>query len=252
MKKRFSFLSSLLFFSILIYGQDQTTDRTVVYYEDGSVFIGKLLREDDRFIHLILATSDTIAINKGFVKRSRHAQNVMIYQKGKFHFTKGIFATFSYGGGFSFDHSTNETDLIVGTRLNSKYAVGAGIGIHSHSRTFGDFNWNIDNFIPLYLYGRYYPWNSRVKLFADLKTGFGFSGDNTAFGNEHTGGFMLEPGIGLNFAARRNFRFLLSLNQIIQNTSGTDFSFDRFGNQVEIDYRIWYNRTVFKLMVEFR
>lgn len=235
----------------LTYGQSSTIDRAIVYYEDGSVFIGEILEEDRRFVRLVLATDDTIKVNKSFIKRTRYARDITIHQKGKFHFSRGFFMNLSYGVGFSSFNSSVLTDFVAGTRLSSKYAVGLGIGIHLHSRFLGDFNWVSDQFTPVYLYGRYYPWNKRIKPFADISTGFGFS-TNRGFGATHTGGFLFSPGIGLNFAARRNFRFLLSLNQMIQNTSGTDFAFDRFGNQVELDYRVWYNRTVIKFVLEFR
>lgn len=227
-------------------------ERAIVNTYDGSTFIGKIIAEDDMNMTVIVVTQDTININKGFIKRIRRSdKNISIVSGGKFHFTKGPFYSLQWGaGGSENGDATNQFDFIVGYRFNQKIAAGLGVGSHINSTFFRGI-WAENTFVPVYAYGRYYPFDKKVRPFVSGKLGWGFADEN-AFGDDHTGGVMFQPSIGLNFASRKNSRFILSLSQIIQNTKGDSFNQDQFGNPIIANYSLWYNRTILTLAIEWK
>lgn len=251
----------LLFITGQINAQIELEDRVVVYHEDGSVFIGALVYEDLQDIVMILSTSDTIFINKDNTRKIKYAsKHLLLHTKGKYHYIKGFFAAFTYGNALSEQYS-QQTDLILGMRLDKKYSVGLGIGMHTHSTSFGGsssssfqsfntWNWVQNNFIPIYAYGRYYPWDFKLRPFADMKLGYSVP-NLTLWGDTHSGGIYFQPSIGVHFSSRRNFRWTLALSQAVQYTAGRRIAFDTFSNEIDYNYKIWYNRTTLTVGLEF-
>lgn len=230
--------------------------RTIIFYEDGSVFIGEIASENSQILSLVISTLDTIQINKNFVRRiKRTPEDIILFNKGKYHFTKGGFGGIEHGYGIS-ENYTVQFDIIAGIHLNEKYSVGIGTGYHEYDSFFqspnNGFTWISNASFPLYAYGRYHPWNKKWRPYADLKLGYGSPIQTWWDNNNRRGGLFMQPGIGIKFASRNNFRFKISLSQAIQRSVGTRFGWDNLGNEIQFDYRIWQNRTMLKIGFEFR
>ncbi|MEN0047049.1 MAG: hypothetical protein AAF806_08335 [Bacteroidota bacterium] len=236
------------------FAQVKMPPKAMVFYKDGSIFIGEIVRETSQEITLVISTLDTISINKNFIRRIRKTpQNIIVHNNSKFHYTKGFFAAIDVGFGLA-ENYTSQIDLTVGLRLNEKYSLGLGMGFHEYDSFLGNSwqSWIRNSFMPVYAYGRYYPWKKRWRPFADLKLGYGVP-LQTWWGNENRkGGPLFQPGIGVHFSSRKNFRLKISLSQAIQRATGTSFGWDNFNNEVRYDYRLWYNRTMLKVGWEFR
>ena len=217
---------------------------------DGSVFIGSIVQETNTKLHFTILTGDTITLNKGLIRKIRKtSENILMHSRAKFHYTKGVFVNIQSGFGLD-DNGSGQIDMTLGYRLNKRYSVGLGIGLSYYSTIFGG-RWIETNSIPLFSYGRYYPLDSKVRPYVDLRLGWGFPNRN-AFGSDHNGGVLMQPGIGIHFASKKNLRFLLSLSQVLQHTRGDDFFIDPLGNPVSSDFSIWYNRTILKVGLEWR
>ena len=251
------FLSLFILSNGLSYGQirksKKETTRAIVQYQDGSVFIGQIIQEGSLSMKMVLSTKDTISLNKVNIKRIRRTdKNISLFNGAKFHYTKGLFYSLQFGGNINdnVDNETNQVDLIVGYRFNKKFAAGIGFG-NSYNYTFS-FGTGIDaNATPVFAYGRYYPFDKKIKPFVAGKIGWAFP-NQEAFRGDHSGGFLIQPEIGVNFSSRRRIRFLISLGQQIQNISGELLDFDPFGNRIESKYDLWFNRTVLKIGIEWK
>ena len=231
----------------------KVTTRAIVQYNDGSVFVGKIIYEAALDMKMVLTTNDTITLNKVYIKRIRRTdKNISLYNGAKFHYTKGVFYTLQFGGSFSDsgDTDTGQAEAIVGYRFNKKLAAGIGFG-SSYNSTFSFGTWLDANAIPVFAYGRYYPFDKKVRPFIAGKIGWAFP-DQNAFGGDHQGGLLFQPEIGVNFASRRRMRFLLTLGQQLQNIRGESLGFDPFGNRIESKYNLWFNRTVLKIGFEWK
>lgn len=257
---RFKILILLTLFSLnafLSFGQRKKTGKemtkAIVQYNDGSVFIGKIVYEGTLSMKMVLSTQDTITLNKVYIKRIRRTdKNISLYDSAKFHYTKGLFYSLQFGGGVvdEGDSSVGQLEAIIGYRFNKKIAAGLGFGT-SYNSTFSFGTWLEAAAIPVFAYGRYYPFDQKVKPFVAGKLGWAFP-DQNAFNGDHNGGVLIQPEIGINFASRRRMRFLLSLGQQIQNIRGRELDFDPFGNRIESKFNLWYNRTVFKIGFEWK
>jgi len=230
--------------------------KTIIFYQDGSLFIGEIVEESSQEIQLVISTLDTISVNKNFIRRIKRApEDIIVHSNGKYHFTKGVFAGLEHGYGLSGNY-TVQLDMILGMHLNEKYAVGMGMGYHLYDSFFITPNnnaaWISNPTFPLYAYGRYTPWKKRWRPYADIKLGYGSAVQRWWDNNNRQGGLLVQPGIGIKFASRNNFRFKISLSQAIQRAVGTRFSWDSLGNEVQFDYRLWQNRTMLKIGIEFR
>ncbi len=223
--------------------------KAIVQYNDGSVFIGDIVSEGTLNLKMILATNDTINLNKVNIERiKRGDKNISIFEGAKFHYTKGFFMSLQLGGGF--DNQTSQAVFIAGYRFNRKLAAGLGFGAGNNS-TISFRTWIDASTIPVFAYARFYPFDKRVKPFVASSLGYGFR-DNNAFGADHTGGLFFQPEIGVNFASRRRLRFTLSIAQQLQHISGSSFFFDQFSNPVTTNFNLWFNRTIFKIGIEWK
>lgn len=240
----------LLFLCQQLEAQELEYPKTIIRYYDGSLILGEIVGENEselqiRNIHFpsnLLLTKDNIR------KIYRTDENVYIYKRGKFHPKRGKFSSFTIGFPIAPNPSFH-VDLMVGRRLTDKYAVGFGTGIHMNDSYFRGL-YATNHFIPVYAHGRYYLGKGRARIYAFTKLGYGIA-VRLGFSDEHSGGVMAQPGVGVVFASRKGKRYTLSLSNYIQHTKGNNTSFDLFNNPIEFDYSLWYNRVILNFGFEF-
>ncbi len=225
-------------------------EQLYIRYYDGSIFIGYVVDRDKYSYRLRIVTQDTITIQPALIKRIRSSKDLMIFPGGKYHFKRGIYGATSFGGGFSGEDGTGQWDVTVISRIKEDVHVGGGIGFEGGSISIAGF-WHTQHFTSVYAYGRYYPFGRKKRrTFIDSKLGWGFS--RNEWDGEHSGGVLAQPGIGLEFPSRHNFRWFLSLSQYIQNTAGESTEWGPFSQPVTTDYNVWYSRTMFKIGFQFK
>ncbi len=230
-----------------------SSSRAIVQYNDGSVFIGDIVYEGTLQMKMALTTNDTVNLNKAYIKRiKRGDKNISLFNGAKFHYTEGFFMSLQFGGMNSddFNNETSEFTFVGGYRFNKKLAAGLGFGA-AYNTTFSFGTWIDASTIPVFAYARYYPFDKKVKPFVAGRLGWGFR-DANAFGSNHSGGAYFQPEIGVNFASRRRIRFTLSLGQQIQHIEGSNVNFDQFSNPVTSNFNLWFNRTIFKVGIDWK
>ena len=255
--KNYTLLSFILLFCCSTFtsnAQKRTPsyeNAAIVHYFDGSVFIGRIVDENADQIILEITTGNEIRVNKRKIKRIyRNAENTFVYSKGRMHDIKGLFIGLDFGFSVAADEGSVHLDFLMGTRLNERFLVGAGLGFYGNTTTLADNFWTSHQFLTLYGYGRYYLGNRRVRPFTFTKLGYGIGGD-VDFGNEHSGGIHFQPGLGLHFASKKRSTLTIMLSQYVQYTQGNNVSQDFFSNPIVFDYSIWYNRTMLTIGLDF-
>lgn len=233
--------------------KQSTSTRAIVQYNDGSVFIGDIVFEGTLQMKMALTTNDTVNLNKAYIKRiKRGDKNISLFGGAKFHYTEGFFMSFQLGGWGDEEgnNQTNEVRFIGGYRFNKKFAAGLGIGA-GYNSTFSFGTWIDVSTIPVFAYARFYPIDKKVKPFIAGSVGWGFE-DAGLWRTDHSGGVYFQPEIGVNFASRKRMRFTLSIGQQVQHTKGSNQNFDQFNNPITSNFNLWFNRTVFKLGVDWK
>ena len=226
--------------------------QAIVQYNDGSVFIGRIVEEGPLTLKLVVSTNDTLNLNKAYIKRlKRSDKNISLYSGAKYHYTKGVFYSLNFGGKISDgDDETIQIDLTVGYRFNKKLSAGVGFGASFNSVNFAS-TWIEAESLPVFAYARFYPLEKKVRPFVAGRLGWSFP-NTEAFGGFHEGGILIQPEVGINFASRKKIRFLITLSQQLQNIKGSNGFPDNFGNPVTTDYNFWFNRTILKFGIEWK
>lgn len=248
-------LSAFFLFAFL--SLDAQESSTTIKYQDGSTFIGKVIAETETELTMVLSSNDTLRVNKDFIdKRRRIPNNALVFNKNKFHYTDTWF--WNIGLGFGLSHSpTSQIDIGFGKRLNKDWAVGVGLGLHTYQP---GFTWDIiDGYLTPYVHGRYYLSDSRVRFFVDARLGYGLEArmNNIVWGwgitnREQLDGLSGGLGVGLNFASKKNVRYLIGIFQNVQHARGS-YTQNRFDNlPTDVNYNLWYNRPVLRFTMEIK
>lgn len=226
---------------------------SVIYYKDGSIFKGQVIKEDPLHYLMVLSTLDTISINKAMIGRFANTRRMNLYRKGGFHYKEGIYFYFTgmLGGG-SNDSYTGITDITVAYRTNPDQSIGLGAGLAISDIVLAS-TWMTHEFTTLFLYGRQYLGKSKTRFYFDSRVGYGFPRmSENAFGDDHNGGLHFQPGVGLHFASKSGLKWHVGIARFVQRTSGQDFTTGPFNQPIETDFKLWYSRTVFKIGIEIR
>ena len=244
----------ILTISVHCYGQK--SKEALVKCRDGSIYRGKLIKEDNTILQIVDSTKDTIHVSRSRVKKVYRSGDYLIHPNGKMHDTNGFFwginVGFNAANVFNPDDLRSEhLEIMFGWRFNKKWTVANGFGSEFNTSQVGGFIVE-STFASLFLYGRYYITDNRQRIFAYSRIGIGTIPTEEDDINNNIGGFQWQGGGGVHFASRRRARFIISLGYYLQKANGTQFFLDDFGNEVKIDYDILISRPVLKLGIEFR
>lgn len=252
---------SILVFLILfvgsqfVFSQDSPEpEKLSINYKDGSFFLGEVIKWEPNTIILKISTGDTISVDRSLITKVRSNHDISVYRKGSYHLKTGYYGYASLNiGGDNAAQATSQVELIIGKRMSEKWSVGIGYGRTYSDATLGGV-WTNHTFRNLFGYSRYYLKNSKVQPYVDAKLGYGFSAGRNGdfFFDQHSGGLNFQPGIGLHFASKKSTRWIIGVGQNLQYTRGSSTNQGPFGNPIIADYKLWYNRTVFKIGFEFK
>ncbi len=185
-----------------------------------------------------------------------HSQDILLYDNDKYHVTRGTFWDLSLG--MNTANLLDEEDARVSTHLpflygyhfNSNYALALGTSFEFNQAQISGFTFDTQ-FVPLFVYGRYYLSKYRKRPFVYGRIGYGFRGDDSTFTNDHEGGVQYQGGFGVHFASRKKGRFMISLGYHLQKTNGTERFIDPFGNEISTVFNIWIRRWIVQFGFEF-
>lgn len=238
--------------------QNRGSQRDIIYYRDGSVFIGEIIVDYTPDVRIALITGDTITLNRSLIKRRIDGNDIIIYPKGKYHFTSGSYASFEVGFSFVDEDVTTLVCFQVEKIISEKIDLGLSFGVHSNSKILSSPNgfvgfW-LDSFtMPIVGQAKYYLNNQRIRVYGVGKLGYGFA-ISGGFNNSENqkGGLNLYGGLGLTFASKWNGKFFIELAQYTQKASGTIFETDFNLQPVILDYDVWFNNVVFSYGLRYK
>jgi hypothetical protein len=235
----------------------QKAGEAMIYCRDGSVYRGKIIREDEEVIQIVDFAKDTLQIAKTRVKKIKKSEDYLFHSNGKMHDIKGYFWSINFGFSaaniFTSENLRSEhLEFLFGWRFNKRWSVATGIGSEFNFSQVGGFPIET-TFTSLFLYGRYYVTDYRRRLFAYSRLGVGFVPTEEIETNvNNTGGIQWQGGGGIHFSSRKHARFIISLGYYLQKANGIQFFLDDFGNEVKIDYNLLITRPILKVGIELR
>ena len=215
----------------------------MVSYSDGSFFLGEIIERKSSVWIFHLSTGDTIHLDPRHITLVLSEADIYPFNNQKYHIKKGLFANSSlmFHAGWE---SSVQWDGTIGLGLTERWDVGLGLGISGHDMSLGN-DWVSHEFINAFGYGRFFLNDRKWRLYLDSKMGYGFPLLNEwDLDNDYSGGFFLQPGAGIIFSSKSAYKWNIGLSQYILNAKGNTTSFGNFGNPIEVDYNVWYNRTV--------
>ena len=246
-----------IFYTFCLFSQEKASQKDIVYYRDGSVFIGEIIVDYSPSMRMALVTGDTITLKGALIKRRVDGNDILIYPKGKYHFTSGTYATFGFGFSIS-DHISSLVNFEIEKMINEKLDVGISFGFQYHRRPLETVNntfgiWVDSHTIPVLGQARYYLTNTKTRLYGVGKLGYGFA-TSGGFNNVENlkGGMNFYTGMGLTYATKWNGKFFFEMAQNNQKASGTIFETDFNLLPVELDYDLWFNRVVISYGLRYK
>lgn len=228
-------LLCLLICSGSISGQINGAASQAVFYEDGSVFKGLSIKEDDNLIHFKLHEMlDTLVLDKNLIKKTISYNDIIIYPDDSYHKKVGsIYAVSFHAGGAVFNRSFQVE--FTRFKLFPKYALGVGLAYHG-SQNAPHSSSKFYDFAEVFVYSKYFVNNNRLRFFGDMKLGGGIPLKIDDWLN-YSPGLLLQPGIGIDIANGRRGKLSFHFRRIFQFTTiekylegfrGTEFTKEIF------------------------
>lgn len=209
MRLLYLFTSFIFLSSIVAIGQSPESIQTIES-SNGVVYKGWLIDDFDGVIRFEDARGDTISFLTDEIKR-RSDPSYFIFKKDKFHLKKGPFSIIDSGLGGRADGFTLQFTYAYGTRVTPKFLVGLGTGFNLS----GDFDLLVSQefFGELFIYGKYYLNNRRIRPFIETKVG-AIAGIDKRIREDLYPGILLQGGLGIEFAQYTQTRFSVKGNYL--------------------------------------
>ena len=219
-------------------------NKVIAFMREGSIYIGDYINEDDAQVSLQLVTEDSISIDRRLAREIYTPKNALIFKRAKFHPTTGMYMHFDWGTNFNADGGGVQTSIGLGYRLNKKWEMLGGLGISTQTVGIG-FRTETIVGAPLYVGGLYNLTDTKARIFA-------FSRLGPVFGIEPGGdgadvGFMIDAGLGINFASATFSRIQLTISNYNQYAKLDILQNDRFGNPISGMATVWLNRLAIRI-----
>jgi len=229
-------------------------ESVIVQTYDGSIYKGYVLGRTDFEITILLPTMDTISVHEVLIKRKKSSNDYDIFKKGRAYPKKGFYGTLFFSSNYNSEgRGSNGLNAQLVYQPSQKFGYGVSGGFQSNGLNVSGVDWDWSNytFWQFDAYGKYNLSRNSTRIYADMKLGYGFAGD-TWREEEVSGGMHIEPGIGFQFASKGHIRFNVGLSQQFQYSEGASsvWSPNAF-EQTQVNYELWYSRTVLRIGLEF-
>ncbi len=206
----------------------QENREDVVYFKDGSILRGEIIEQNgNESLKIKTVGRNVIVVMLEEVKEIRKEE-----VPGKQYFKEKGYVNLSgvsiLPGGST---STPSFQMINGYQFNSQLSAGIGIGFVLYNDPL--------NLMPLFLDIKYKFLEANTTPFVFFKSGYSFSilPDESMEVESHRGGFMMNPGVGLQFDTSGGFGIYFSAGYNLDNSS---FEQEGFNGRIivnDISYR---------------
>lgn len=228
MKKLLILLTLVICFGGLLQGQNRDASTDVVYLKSGSVIRGEIIEiKQDEHIRIRYSGSNELLIPVADIDRIKQGDDGLHYNTSGYMNRTGL-ELLSGTGNNTFRFAT-----IHGVHFNPHLSAGIGIGITPYNDPL--------NLIPFFTDFNYRLLKANTSPYLYLKAGYNFSmydeNDDENLMNRHSGGLLLNPGIGIDFNFESGFGWYV---QAGYNIDQSTYEFDGWGTEVirtDLSYR---------------
>lgn len=236
-------------------------DHSIIYNDDGSVVIGRVIFEDYNFIK-VEAFNDTINLPVRDIDYRYKSKNIGVVRQGRFHVISGYNLEVNVGA--SLGSAGAGIEFALNKKVNPRLSLGISLISQSQSPelTFFDgaavrslfLNHNSTSFS---LGGKYYVSDhiidpGKFRGFAHLRLGHSV-GQNNALNPEDdmNAGVLMQYGLGVQWANRKTRKYFIQFSQIHQKVDGNIRTFSQDGRLFPVEYDLWLNNVMFSFGCEF-
>lgn len=229
-------IQKLILFSIafllplLALAQTETED--VVYLKNGSILRGEIIEQTNNEILKIKTVGRNVIVVKWENVERIAREEIPHSDFGQQYFEKSGYVI---NTGFDILTGGGTTSvgfrMVNGYRFNPQLSAGLGIGLVLYN--------DPQNLVPIYLDFKYKLKRANSTPFVFLKTGFSFSimSDENLEVVDHDGGFMLSPGIGIQFETSEEFGLYFTAGYNLDNSKYEQEDFNGRTVETDINYR---------------
>lgn len=216
-----------------------------IFKKDNTYLNAVVLKDNGEFLNIIDGKGKALRLSYDEIERFKREKGLVSpVSKGRFHYDSGLFAHYFASINISGQAFTGVSQFVLGHKFKkSRFSMGLGLGFDSYHDTFGDVIDQDFIFTSLSLYTRYDLTDFRARLYLYNRLGWGIGLDNIDNVNfeiesddRYSGGWNVSPGIGVSFASKRRFRFIMELGMVSQWTEGNYVEIDPFTNREFIGF----------------
>lgn len=186
----------------------------------------------------ILATIFVLGLSVDLVAQAFIREDKRFVGEDRYHHTKGWINSLSFHSGGFVKHLVEYATPPLSTQIEYKgYKLinpnlGLGGGIAHKTLTTRELDYESHDqykFLDVFIYGRGYADMNRRRMYADIRIGYGFVIDDKIrnacshcniplpLDYRYSSVIMLQPGIGVEFATKRKFRWGLNWGLAVNN-----------------------------------
>jgi|GEM_PF-1487537 len=236
-------------------------ERVKIYMDNGSIYNGILMSQTEDSLTMTAFEDNIVTLAKDEADRILDKDEAIVFPDGKYHDTHGFFWGIALSlnpvtlipnedGDVLEERALSHLETYYGWRLNKKLSLSSGFAIEFNQARLAGFN--IDTrFSTFYGQAHYNLTDSKFRLYSYARAGYGFADQDIFLQNGHSDGAQFQLGLGFKIPSRKRSKFHFALGWHLQQTSGTDFFFDNFGNEVRTEYNLIISRPVLKAVFEF-
>ncbi len=220
---------------------------SIFWLKDGSKIIGEFVDSDDFTTKTKIITGDTVSLEYDMIRRSYLYDDIALFNRARFQYKNSLLLNYSIG--LSRDHFN--MDLSLNKRINRKFELGIGGGIHHNTSYFQtpQFFYTIDVVsFPIFAQGKYFFGESAVQFYVRGRVGVANNID-TWQTQEVSRGITMEGALGATFPTKWRLKPYFELGQYTSRAAGVS---QTFGTELfsDIDFKVWFNRVVFTIGFE--
>ena len=237
------FLAALfiIFFGLIFppsntFAQSQTED--VIYLKNGGILRGEILEiKYDSTVKIETAGRNVFVVKMNDVDKITKEEIPVnrYYKMSGFINTSGI--ELLSGN----DENTPNFYTMNGYQFTPRFAAGIGVGYIPYRDPL--------DLLPVYLQLNFHLMEANSAPFLFMKTGYNFSiaSENIHLIENHSGGWMINPGMGIQFNTPSGFRWQINIGYSVNNASFEEEEFN--GTTIEND--LSYRRVAFGIGFSF-
>lgn len=175
---------------------------------------------------------------------------INLFGSGKYNYKENIFYNFE----FAFGGSHVSTSTVFSKRFKNSLELGLGLGYHYNTFDFpsaNGFGFIGVNSITMFANGKYYLLKNSANQ-PYFKAAVGFSDNQLSWEvTEINDGIMMQAGMGIAFASKKNTKWYLELTQYSLSAKGKSINANNFAANNSIDFDVWFNHIIFNVGLFF-